>query len=296
MKLRELIERDIQFISNLIKPGAVVFGGLCLLVYCNEIGQFPEGIGLGEGVAFFLICSTFALIYALYLGLSIAAGCTLHALPGRIALRWWNKKERADAILPNHVNGQSRFALLWNPTIISIGLFALCLLVGIGVKSTLCMALAFLLIAFLHGLGVLLLLALSARSTVGKLHEPGVGSVEQSNYEQRVVITRVRQVLLIALVTLPFGNTPALIAFVNKAFSLAQLRKENATVHIQSPWYEPVQQGYGPATGSFLGADYRQFQHMTVLLQGVGSKVVIQLREPAGTRSFAIPKESIQVP
>lgn len=44
-------------IGTFTKYGTLLVGGLCLLMYSNEIGQFPEGMGIGEGLAFYLVCA-----------------------------------------------------------------------------------------------------------------------------------------------------------------------------------------------------------------------------------------------
>ena len=42
--------------------GTLAVGGLCLLIDSNEIDQFPEGINLGEGLAFYLVSAGFLIM------------------------------------------------------------------------------------------------------------------------------------------------------------------------------------------------------------------------------------------
>ena len=52
--------------TGVIRWGALVIGGVCLLVYSALIGQFPEDLALGEGIALYVLSVGFLLGYALY--------------------------------------------------------------------------------------------------------------------------------------------------------------------------------------------------------------------------------------
>lgn len=76
---------------------------------------------------------------------------------------------------------------------------------------------------------------------------------------------------------------------------MAQLRKDNATVHMKSPWSDRVAMSKLVHEKSFLGADYVQFRGVNVLLRSVGDKVVIELPTDKATTKLSIPSDSIFV-
>src|SRR5260370_6589135 len=71
----------VEITSAAVRWGALLAGGFCLLYYCTEIGHFPEGIELGEGLAFYLISVAFMLICAFYITCLTALGSALVGLP-----------------------------------------------------------------------------------------------------------------------------------------------------------------------------------------------------------------------
>lgn len=82
---------------------------------------------------------------------------------------------------------------------------------------------------------------------------------------------------------------------VDGAFRVAQLRKDNATVHVKSPWSDRVAMSRLVHDKSFLGAEYVQFKGVNVLLRSVGAKVVIELPTDKATTKLSIPSEAIFV-
>lgn len=77
----------LEQVGTVAKYGTLLVGGLCLLMYSNEIGQFPEGMGLGEGLAFYLVCAGFLFVYLMYMGICTATGCLLLVGPAK----WINR-------------------------------------------------------------------------------------------------------------------------------------------------------------------------------------------------------------
>lgn len=66
-------ENDVQQVkavwelaSSVIKWGSLLIGGVCLLATSAAIGQFPQDINVGEGVALYFLSAGFVLAYAFY--------------------------------------------------------------------------------------------------------------------------------------------------------------------------------------------------------------------------------------
>jgi hypothetical protein len=106
-----------------------------------------------------------------------------------------------------------------------------------------------------------------------------------------------QQMLIAMIVVLPlFVGLPA-SKLVDLAFTSAQLRKEQATIHVKTPWDSRISQSTLRAESSFLGSDYKKFDGVRVLLRSVGNKVIIELPQDAGKPSvkLPIPTDSVYV-
>jgi hypothetical protein len=92
-----------------IRWGALVIGGVCLLVVCMTTGWFPEDMTIGEGVALYFIFVGFLLAYAVYrLGVTST---------GLLVMRWpMELLNRLDKKVPAHAVAYafSSFKPMWS--------------------------------------------------------------------------------------------------------------------------------------------------------------------------------------
>lgn len=283
-------------IGTFTKCGTLLVGGLCLLMYSNEIGQFPEGVGIGEGLAFYLVCAGFLIAYSLYTGICTATGCVLLAWPARVLHQVLVRRKVLGRRRVGQVLLHTDFSSMWELTVVALGVLGL---IGHGVfiyfSDQPAKAALFLAVPFAQGVGVVFLLVVTRRQ---RHLESGVVLPE---YSDRSIVTKrrdtitARRIFFVWLVLAPMVLVPEKLFLVDVAFRLAQLRKDSATIHVKAPWSVRVAQSSLPKRESFLGGDYVEFQKVNVLLRSVGQKVVIELPNVSGVTRLSIPADAIYV-
>jgi len=283
-------------IGTFAKYGTLLVGGLCLLMYSNEIGQFPEGVGIGEGLAFYLVCAGFLIAYSLYTVICTATGSLLLAWPARALLRAVVRKEALGRKRVGQVLLHTDFSSMWELPVVALGILGL---TGHGIficfSAQPAKAALFLAVPLAQGAGMVFLLVVTRRQ---RHLESGVVLPE---YSDRSIVTKrrdtvtARRVFFVWLALAPMLLAPEKLFLVDAAFRLAQLRKDSATIHVKAPWSTRVAQSTLTGSQSFLGGDYVEFKKVNVLLRSVGQKVVIELPSASGAARLSIPADSIYV-
>ena len=106
-----------ELIAAYAKWGAVSVGGFCLMIYSVEIGQFPEGLNLGEGLAFYLVCAGFWIVYTLYAVVTTAMGSLLMAGPALVYQKYTRRRSGAR----HEANVPTDYSPMWEVPTISLG-------------------------------------------------------------------------------------------------------------------------------------------------------------------------------
>jgi hypothetical protein len=248
-------------------------------------------MNLGEGLAFYFVCIGFVLACAIYV-----AGCTTM---GSVLVGWPAHKFHAWAMRRPAARGKTfarlhtDFSPMWDESLIG-GALVCFLIFGLYAASTGWKALAFLGIALFQGGLVALFLILRRRGQhiqSGVILE-GVPHVDPVTAHQDV--TAGHRVFLCLLILAPMMLAPNKKTFVEAAFRLAQLRKDNAVVEVKKEWGARMARSTLKQRASYLGSDYVEFDGVNVLLRSVGDKVVVELpqsgKDPV---NLSIPKEAI---
>lgn len=288
-----------EMISIFGKWGVLFTGGLCLLIYANEIGTFPEGLQLGEGLAFYLISAGFLLVYSFYtLGLVALGSIPFRWIyPGAIrALNWYSKKRgktQKNRSFEQLVTVD--FSVMWSGEVWGGALIGLML---IGFLSPNWSAL-WLHLELVMCEGALLGILVASRRK-RKFLDAGLAPTEAINDDtdnRKKQHTILQRLLIAAMIAMPMLLSSQHFVFAEAAFRIAQLRKDKATIQIQKQWATRLIERGQTAAPSFLGEDYREFVGINVLLRSVGTKVTIQLPAHADKKaaSLSIPSENIVV-
>ena len=290
------LKEGIDLLGSVAKYGTFLVGGTCLLLYSKEIGRFPEGVGLGEGLAFYLVCAGFLVAYGIYTLFCLAGGAIVLVWPVRY-LQQRIKKRDKDFQERHRWLVRTDFSVVLDPMFLFIGIVSLALHVVYAYLQPpgVWYGWLFLLVPMVQATGFFLFLVISRRYrhvesgliTDEDLHAPGV-----SRRDDLIVA---RRVLLVWLILAPMIVMPDRLFLVKTAFQLAQLRKDNATVHVKAPWTKRLEQPAFIGAESFLGDEHRRFERVNVLLRSVGDSVVIELPSASKRASLAIPKEAVYV-
>lgn len=280
-----------ELIATYARWGATVLGGACLLIYSNEIGQFPEGIDLGEGLAFYLMSAGFLIAYSLFALIVTAMGSTLIGGSAIVIERCRHKWGKRSSAASPKIN----FRTMLDFPVVAAGVLGLIIWIAYTISQPL-KGFQFILLPLAQG--VFVASTLQVQSRINTL-EVGIvsGSESEGEREKKKRATKVLLSAMIAiLVCCPLVLNPSHSSLVEAGFRIAQLRKENATVHVKQPWAERVELSVLEGEKSFLGDSYKKFSRVTVLLRSVGSKVVVELPQPGRpTERLAIPSSEIEI-
>lgn len=284
VRLVDEIKKIVDGVSYVAARCAFIAGGLSLSTYTLEVKQFPSGVGLGDGLAFYLVSIAWILWYALYLMSIASVGSLLMYFPFTII--------QAIKIKASNKTGGSSPA--WHNVSFSA-------MVGADVIAFAVFGLFFLLVVFAEGdapwwaypapviaQGTLVGLWVGIK----RLHEidcVGLVIPMRSDYKAinrmkfRERLVKVAIPLLFLLI--PFVFMPDRTSIVKMAFSAAQIRQERVTVHIKKPWYLLINKEKLNSSASPLGPNYVRIECATVMLSGIGDIVVIDrnsLAQPKG--------------
>lgn len=294
----------IEFVQTYGRTTLLLTGGFCLLLYTDEIGQFPEGLEIGEGLAFYLLASGFLLVYLFFVVTVTALGCVLMRWPVA-ALQAMQLRFRSRRTKSFVEKEQISFRPMWDPLIFALGLIGLYLLLAIG-KAGHAAWQYYVVIPVLQGfLYAGLLIYAHMGRVVSSAFRSSMGIATPTHDEAFFKDHRFRKILLslIFLSPLVIGKAVGEVGptvFADAAFRTAQLRKDRAVIHVKKPWSDRVAQSGMEQQASFLGDDYRAFAKVDVLLRSIGQKVVIRLPTSSGGsgksyENLSIPSDSIYV-
>lgn len=296
---KNTVKEIAELVAQLGKWGVLIIGGLCLLLYANEIGGFPEGLQLGEGLAFYMVSAGFLIVYGFYVAGLTALGCSLMRWPMHwvqmLAVRQQKRHATAKTKRPLDFDPPTDLAPMWDGAI--WGGAALGLLLCAGLSASLEQFGFHVLVALVQGFLFGCLLISRRRNS---FRETGLASVDwhkDASADQKSRYRVIQFVLVLMIVIAPMLVGRSQLSLVDAGFRVAQLRKENAVIQIKKPWGKRLLERGKKSSPSFLGDEYSQFEGVRVLLRSVGSKVIIELPayDQLPTRSLSIPSELIFV-
>lgn len=288
----------VDLIANTAKLGTFTIGGICWVKYINEIGHFPEGVNIGDGITMYLLTSGFLFIYGVFLIGTTSLGSLLMSflLPliekGLCFWRKWRKSQsrRKENFVIIHQFERMREGYLIAPSIIGVLLILM-------ISKSFSQLLLLITCAAAQGIFYGVYLQSDKNASYNKFRLAASNSSTMPNEAGQLV--KFKFIIMAVIVSIPslFATKFSNVSFVDAAFNFSHLRKENATIHVKAPWSYKINRGSNISSISFLGKDYLEFKGIKVLLQSIGSSVVIEL--PAGkdkvVSTLAIPKDAIFV-
>ena len=290
------IKETAELASTFFKWAMLLPGGICLLAYSIEIGHFPEGTGLGEGLAFYMVCASLWIIYTIYVFMAGAMGAVAFAPLAKLAQHRHKLKADGERTSTRRLTFHTDFSSMHDASLLGPATIGYLFLFAYFPKDWQ-MALQFLAMVLAQGAVLAILLRFNAR--IRLLATPLVlgGSVGVQDSTSRSNLVAIRAVLVVMLFAIPVLFGPAKLGLVDAAFQAAQLRKQNATVHVRKPWADRVARSSLKPAPSFLGDEYAEFRGVNVLLRSVGTKVVLELPGVGKERTvnLPIPTEAIHI-
>lgn len=290
MSLKELV----GLARAIVRWGALSIGGLCLLMYTDEIGQFPEGLDLGEGLAFYLVCVGFFIVYSFYLVGLTTAGCLLFSIPLTWAQK--NNQRRNTSVVQRRgsIEAPTDFSPMWDMPVAVVGGVSL-LLIGLYVASNPKIGWTILPLTLCQGIFVAMIIRFHRQRLYLQSGLIVTSDIPYDTNKRLLSLLFFQRLIAVLLFVFPLLMGPEKMFLVDTAFRIAKLRKDDATIHVQKPWTTRVSESTLTPTASFLGENYMQFKNVKVLLRSVGEKVVIELPQAGGIPSVKLPVPSSHI-
>lgn len=285
----------IETIHTVAKWAVLIVGALCLLAYSHELGHLPEDISVGDGIAFYLISVGFLVAYTMYWITSTSMGSWIVSYLAQAHQKRERKKLTSTDQIPEVDYSVMRPAPVVGAAI--VGLVA----TAIATTKDGSYGVLFFVASITQAILIALMLQNSVRLNLPKSKLVRADSERKTDLdadlEKTERIRSVQKALACMLVVGPLLLAPDKMFIVDVAFRVAQLRKENATVHVKAPWSVRMETAGLKAADSFMGADYKEFKPVPVLLRSLGNKVVLQLpqHKEAPALKLAVPVNSIYV-
>ena len=269
---------------------ATLVGAFCLFIYSAEIRQFPKGVESGEGLAFYMVSLGFSLIYLFFVLGITAVGSVVFYWPLQAVTSWLLRRCRRRNPKIRLLGQELR--PMASPTAIAIAIVAVLSALLLGVRRSL----PWVDLAIVAALQASLVFVYLCMKRDVLLRETGLLD-SGGNPMGPTVPTNVQYSIWLAIGVAPLLFFAYTNNLVTSAFTLAQLRKENATVHVKRPWSIGLVRSGLASEPSYFGTDYCRFRGVLVLLKSVGSNVVVELPALAMTprASMSIPASDIHV-
>jgi hypothetical protein len=280
----------LTLVGSAVRWLSLLAGGVALLLYTTEIKHFPEGVQLGEGLAFYFVSIGLVLAFIAYWIAVTALGGLLLRWPAEVFnLQRLRAKQRGGP----WANLRTDFSVLWSFPMWMAGVLGGGFFIALLALKRPDQIWYYAAVVFIQGF--ILSIWLLARRRMSALTLDSIAG-PQADGEQRRQLRIVNIAFIVMLTSCPalVGLSPTLL--VDAAFRMAQLRKDQAEVHAKQPWAQRLADAGLKGHPSFLGPDHLRFDNVKVLLRSVGTKIVVELPQPdGGTRSVAMPSEAFHI-
>ncbi|MCT8468466.1 hypothetical protein KZO85_07755 [Chromohalobacter canadensis] len=276
---------------NLSFKFGVIAGGAVVLFYSWKIGYFPKDVSLGDGFLFLLLAITFGGVYLFFVVSLTSLGIVLRPL--------WH-------VLQNlYLKGAELYKKLKNEPLdypgftiekpgfehFVLAIFGLFFVVFFGLPEV-------------KVLGTLILctwvcalmwsICQQNGREIRELRAEELESDEQKDRLKR--LSDAQPIFLGILLVLPLLIGGVSGKLLDGAMRLANVRSDQVTVHIKKPYVKYADEHGFKGSESRFGADYSKFENSSVLFNGFGKNVVIELYdEGMAPEKLVIPSDHVHI-
>lgn len=246
------LKEAIEIAGAIVRWGSLSMGGLCLLMYTHEIGQFPEGLNLGEGLAFYLVCVGFWIVYSVYVVGLTTAGTLLIGIAIKLGTKLKRKKAEGRVERHRNVDAPTDFSSMWDVPVAALGCTGWFFL-GTYLFQNPGSAWVAVVISLFQGMAVAMVVWLR-RQRGHALSGLVVTLTAPSDPKRKAEgLLFAQRVLAAFIFVFPLIVSLERTALVDAAFKIAKLRKDDAIIHVRKPWSIRISQSTLQSSPSFLG-------------------------------------------
>ncbi|MEQ9875513.1 hypothetical protein ABRP91_16880 [Pectobacterium brasiliense] len=291
-KIKELNSKvDIanNFINLAFKIG-VAFGGTVLIFYCWRIGYFPQDVSVGDGLLFILLAVAFGSLYLFFVVCLTSLGLVLRPV--------WHGLQRLLVLLLKGYNKITGKNLEYTPFIIEkarpevfiFAIFGIFFIINYGFSNI--KTLATLILCVWGGALVWSLYQQNSRDIFllerkGNLTDDDSRRLKNLSSSQPVIIS-----IVLVIPLLIGGVTWKLL---DGSMRLINIRTDATVVHIKEPYVKYATEYGLNGEESNFGSEYAKFKNVSILFNGFGRNIVIEMKGLTGAVSLVIPSDYVYI-
>lgn len=281
-----------KLLSSIITTGfklSTLIGGGLMLYYCFKIGYFPTDLSISDTFIFIALSVVFGLFYGLtLLALKILFNLMFSSL---LYLNVKYIKFNKTVAFSNFIRGKYKFS----PDII-FGLVFTCLWLGFMLFIKI--------IDFFDILGVLavfFVIVVFYEAMIIRIKEKrvnsGLGLKDVNSIREKEFLNiSIFFIAILLLITLGMKVE----GFVNSSMQILNLANMDVSVHVQQPYDQYLVEYDVNTNESSFGNDYVSSENVDVLMQGIGSNVVLSIPQKVennniGKVKIIIPRDKVHI-
>ena len=287
------LDKKLDVINNILSLAfkfGVVLGGAVLLFYCWKIGYFPQDVTVGDGLIFILLAVAFGGIYLFFVLCLTSLGILLRPI--------WHGLQNIFLWLLSVYEKATGNATNYTPFTIEKGGFELFIFAIFGLlfiwgfSSSDIRALATL--AFCSWACALLWSSYQKNSReVSQLELKN--SITDDESERLKHLTYVQSLVLGVVVVTPLLIGGVSGELLDGAMRLANVRTDSAVVHIKEPYVKHATEYGLKGKKSNFGNEYSKFEGASILFNGLGKNIVVEMRGSNGNIMLVVPSDHAHV-
>lgn len=277
---------DLEKINEIFKMTfriSLIIGGLVMMSYYYTIGFFPYDLSIGDGLLFIGVAITFGFIDILITTLFSCVGFKLRgvmlvAKKIYIKIRKENNSEDDQfTLIPKKTEG-----VIWIPAL--LGWFIILKIsITVNLLNTIT---SFLILTFLAWL------CAHSVSSYWEIREEEFSNSAPSSVNKK----RLKTIYLLVLLFSPIFIGGIMPTMSTGAMRLMQIRQDNVTVHIATPYTNFVVEAGVNGEASPMGKEYLKFEKVDVLYTGPGKNTLLRFsKKDMNTTKLTIPTDKIYI-
>ena len=284
-KLDKKLDLLNKLLSLAFKLGVVV-GGAVLLFYCWKIGYFPQDVSVGDGLLFILLAIAFGGVYLFFVVSLTSLGLSLRPV--------WHGLQKLFLLLLKAYERVSGRTASYTPFTIEKGGFELFIFAIFGLFFIWAFSFSDIkvlatLVLCVWGCALLWSTYQQNSREIDLLERRDNLADEDSKRLKRLVDFQPFLLGMILVVPLLIGGVSGKL--LDGAMRLANVRADAAVVHVKEPYVKYAAEFGVKGQQSNFGSDYSKFEKTSILFNGFGKNIVIEVEGKDGRATLVVPSD-----
>lgn len=260
----ESIEKLISSLATTSFKLSTLIGGAIMLYYCFKIGYFPTDLSISDTFIFIALSILFGILYGITLLTIKILFNIIFSFLLYLNVKFFKFKELI--VFSNLVYRKYKFSIdeIFGSIFVIIWLSFFLLMKIIKPLDVLSVLVIFFIAVCFYEVSIIKIKEKRLSNGLG------IDDIEFIRKKEFLNIT----VFLLTIFLLLFSGMKA-EGFVKSSMQILSLANDNVSVHIQKPYGQYLVEYGVPTINSNFGDDYVKSENVDVLMQGVGSNVVM---------------------